>query len=173
MDDRVCSTNACRQLTRITNLISTFNHPQERIFFSPLSLNTFNMSFALRASRSILPRASAALQSQTRTFAVSASRRSDIVQDLYLRELKSYKPTPPKANDHEGQVRVWKAPATASTPDLGEASLTSDISAYQAQVVETESGVPDAAAEGAVPVKNADDWFDEEAAFAEEKPAHH
>ncbi|KAK6527066.1 hypothetical protein TWF281_010260 [Arthrobotrys megalospora] len=131
------------------------------------------MSFALRASRTILPRASAALQTQTRTFVVSASRRSDIVQDLYLRELKAYKPTPPKANDHEGQVRIWKAPAVASTPDLGEASLTSDISAYQAQIVETESGVPDATAEGAAPVKNADDWFDEEAAFAEEKPAHH
>ncbi|KAF3909755.1 hypothetical protein AA313_de0209952 [Arthrobotrys entomopaga] len=134
------------------------------------------MSFALRASRTILPRASAALRTQTRTFVVSAPRQSDIVQDLYLRELKSYKPAPAKPNDHEGQVRNWSTPAAAKVPDLGESSLSADISAYQAQIVETESGVPDASADAsasATPQKNPDEWFDEEAAFAEEKPAHH
>ncbi|KAK6538764.1 hypothetical protein TWF694_010334 [Orbilia ellipsospora] len=132
------------------------------------------MSFVLRASRTILPRASAALRTQTRTFVVSVLRQSDIVQDLYLRELKSYKPAPAKPNDHEGQVRNWATPATAKVPDLGDATLSADISAYQSQIVETESGVPDASTDAsAAPQKNPDDWFDEEAAFAEEKPAHH
>ncbi|EPS38749.1 hypothetical protein H072_7499 [Dactylellina haptotyla CBS 200.50] len=129
------------------------------------------MSFALRASRTLLPRATAALRTQTRTFVVSVPRQSDIVQDLYLRELKAYKPTPPKANDHEGQVRNWATPGTPAVPDLGEASLSADISTYQAQIVETESGAPEASPDAA-PVKSADDWFDEEAAFAEEKPHH-
>ncbi|KAF3918368.1 hypothetical protein ABW21_db0209072 [Orbilia brochopaga] len=131
------------------------------------------MSFALRASRTLLPRASAALRTQTRTFVVTAPRQSDIVQDLYLRELKSYKPAPPKANDHEGQVRNWSVPATPAVPDLGESSLSADISAYQSQLVETESGAPDASPDGAATAKNIDDWFDEEAAFAEDKPDHH
>ncbi|KAJ6256698.1 ATP synthase subunit [Drechslerella dactyloides] len=131
------------------------------------------MSFALRASRTLLPRASAALRTQTRTFVVTAPRQSDIVQDLYLRELKAYKPAPPKANDHEGQVRNWATPATPAVPDLGEASLSADISAYQSQIVETESGAPDASADEAASTKNVDDWFDEEAAFAEDKADHH
>ncbi|KAF3937981.1 hypothetical protein ABW19_dt0205342 [Dactylella cylindrospora] len=131
------------------------------------------MSFALRASRTILPRASAALRSQTRTFVVSAPRQADLVQDLYLRELKAYKPAPPKANDHEGQVRVWNTPSAPAVPDFGEATLTQDISSYQAQIVETESGAPDASETSAASAKPLDDWFDEEAAFAEEKEGHH
>ncbi|EWC43798.1 hypothetical protein DRE_07307 [Drechslerella stenobrocha 248] len=131
------------------------------------------MSFALRASRTLLPRASAVLKTQTRTFVVTAPRQSDLVQDLYLKELKAYKPAPPKANDHEGQVRNWTAPAAPAIPDLGEASLSADIAAYQAQVVETESGAPDASPDATATTKNVDDWFDEETAFADDKPDHH
>ncbi|KAF3917857.1 hypothetical protein ABW20_dc0106630 [Dactylellina cionopaga] len=99
---------------------------------------------------------------------------ADIVQDLYLNGIKAYKPAPLKANDHEGQVRNWATPSTPSVPDLGDASLTADITTYQSQVVETETGAPDASPDApAATTKATDDWFDEEAAFAEEKDAHH
>jgi F-type H+-transporting ATPase subunit h len=94
---------------------------------------------------------------------------ADMVQDLYLRELKAYKPTPAKANDHEGHVKSWSAPAAPKVPDLGDASAESDLSSYKSAVVETESSAPDASAVS----KPVEDWFDEKEAFAEDPEEHH
>ncbi|KAJ5795490.1 uncharacterized protein N7518_004030 [Penicillium psychrosexuale] len=106
------------------------------------------MSQSLRASRTLFSRASRAQVSVARrTFLTSAVRQADPVQDLYLRELKAYKPTPIKAGDADEH-----------------ANLASELSAYESQEVEVEG---QAAAGEAAPVEES--WFEEE----EEAPAAH
>ncbi|KAJ5255518.1 hypothetical protein N7505_010669 [Penicillium chrysogenum] len=104
------------------------------------------MSQSLRASRTLFSRASRAQVSVARrTFLTSAVRQADPVQDLYLRELKAYKPTPIKAGDAEEHVQKFTAPKPP--PE-----------------VEVEG---QAAAGEAAPVEQS--WFEEE----EEAPAAH
>lgn len=80
---------------------------------------------------------------------------ADLVQDLYLRELKNYKPAPVKATDAEGQVQKFTIPKTPASPE--EADLASQLKAYETQQVELEGQ----ATEGtAAPVE--EDWFEEE-----------
>ena len=88
---------------------------------------------------------------------------ADLVQDLYLRELKAYKVPAVKANDSEGHVHIFSVPKAPASPE--EADIASELSAYEAQVPEVEGQ----SAEGgeAAPVE---DWFDE-SVFEEE--AHH
>lgn len=87
---------------------------------------------------------------------------ADPVQDLYLRELKAYKPTPLKANDADEHVQKFSAPAAPKSPE--EANLASELSAYESQEVEVEG---QAAAGEAAPVEES--WFEED----EEAPAAH
>jgi F-type H+-transporting ATPase subunit h len=87
---------------------------------------------------------------------------ADPVQDLYLRELKAYKPIPLKANDADEHVHKFSAPQAPKSPE--EANLASELSAYEAQQVEVEG---QAAAGEAAPVEES--WFEEE----EEAPAAH
>ncbi|KAJ5174393.1 uncharacterized protein N7482_000270 [Penicillium canariense] len=115
------------------------------------------MSQSLRASRSILTRASRQQVpvAARRTFLTSAVRRADQVQDLYLRELKAYKPTPVKPSDAEGNVHKFALPQAPASPE--EANLASELSAYEAQQVEVEG---QAAAGEAAPVEES--WFEED-----------
>ncbi|KAJ5514189.1 hypothetical protein N7463_003741 [Penicillium fimorum] len=110
------------------------------------------MSQSLRASVSVA----------RRTFLTSAVRQADPVQDLYLRELKAYKPTPIKAGDAEEHVQKFTAPKAPKSPE--ETNLASELSAYESQEVEVEG---QAAAGEAAPVEES--WFEEE----EEAPAAH
>lgn len=87
---------------------------------------------------------------------------ADLVQELYLKELKGYKAPPLKANDSEGHVQKWSAPATPKSPE--EADIANELKAYEASTVEVEGQ-----AEGGA-VEKADDWFEEE---PEEEEAHH
>ncbi|KAF7526904.1 hypothetical protein PCG10_003458 [Penicillium crustosum] len=139
------------------------------------------MSQSLRASRTLFSRASRAQVSVARrTFLTSAVRQEDSatsinriianpqlaaadpVQDLYLRELKAYKPTPIKAGDADEHVQKFTAPKPPKSPE--EANLASELSAYESQEVEVEG---QAAAGEAAPVEES--WFEEE----EEAPAAH
>ncbi|CAG8888128.1 unnamed protein product [Penicillium egyptiacum] len=121
------------------------------------------MSQSLRASRTLFSRASRAQVSVARrTFLTSAVRQADPVQDLYLRELKAYKPTPLKAGDADEHVQKFTAPKPPQSPE--EANLASELSAYESQEVEVEG---QAAAGEAAPVEES--WFEEE----EEAPAAH
>lgn len=87
---------------------------------------------------------------------------ADPVQDLYLRELKAYKPTPIKAGDADAHVLKFAPPKAPASPE--EANLASELSAYESQEVEVEG---QAAAGEAAPVEQS--WFEEE----EETPAAH
>jgi len=87
---------------------------------------------------------------------------ADLVQELYLKELKGYKAPPLKANDSEGHVQKWSAPATPKSPE--EADIANELKSYEASTAEVEGQ-----AEGGA-VEKVDDWFEEE---PEEEEAHH
>ena len=87
---------------------------------------------------------------------------ADLVQDLYLRELKNYKTPQVKASDSEGHVLKFALPAAPKSPE--ESDIQNELKAYEDQQVEIE-GQADTSS-GAAPAEQ--DWFEEE----EEEEAH-
>ncbi|TEB18253.1 hypothetical protein FA13DRAFT_658063 [Coprinellus micaceus] len=73
----------------------------------------------------------AARQVSRRGFATSAVARKDLVQDLYLRELKAYKPAPAAKDAHVGAVKQFSLPPSPKAPSL-PADLAAELSAYDA-----------------------------------------
>ncbi|KAH6678031.1 putative ATP synthase subunit H, mitochondrial [Halenospora varia] len=121
----------------------------------------------LRASRSSIARVVRQQATGTiakRTFITpTAVRRADLVQDLYLRELKAYKAPAVKATDSEGQVQTFSAPGLPKSPE--EADIAKELQAYEASAVEIEGQ-----AEGGAADNQEFEWFEEE---PEEEEAHH
>jgi F-type H+-transporting ATPase subunit h len=78
-----------------------------------------------------------------------------LVQELYIKELKSYKPTPVKASDAEGHVQKWSAPAPPKSPEEG--NLADGLKIYEEQQVEVEGQT----SPGETLAKE-EDWFEEE-----------
>ncbi|KAL7628364.1 ATP synthase F0 subcomplex subunit H atp14 [Parahypoxylon ruwenzoriense] len=68
--------------------------------------------------------------------APTVSRRADFVQELYLKELKSYKPAQIKESDSAGQVQVFSAPKAPKSPE--EADLANSLKEYENMVVDVE-----------------------------------
>ncbi|RPA72454.1 hypothetical protein BJ508DRAFT_419455 [Ascobolus immersus RN42] len=104
----------------------------------------------------------------TRTFTTTISRRADLIQDLYVRELKAFKPAPVSASDAEGVVKSWVAPKPAAVPDV--ASFTNELAAYETSEVEVEGQAEGVEGQSAVVEE---DWFEEEEAFGKEEEAKH
>ncbi|KAL7269606.1 ATP synthase F0 subcomplex subunit H atp14 [Rhizina undulata] len=122
---------------------------------------------SLRVSRTTLLRSVA--RQQARTFIVpTAVRQVDIVTEIYLRELKNYKPAPTKLSDAEGQVKTFSPPAPPRVPKFGESILAEELKAYESQEVEIEGQV----AEGEAVEAKEEDWFEEDATFTEEGKHH-
>ncbi|MCJ1350549.1 MAG: hypothetical protein MMC33_000530 [Icmadophila ericetorum] len=111
---------------------------------------------SLRIPRSAIGRASRQHGAfQQRTFIKPTTVRSvDLIQDIYIKELKAYKLPPVKASDSEGHVQKFSVPTTPASPE--ESNLTKDLQAYEKQEVEVEG---QAAGGAAVPEE---DWFEEE-----------
>ncbi|KIR57376.1 F-type H+-transporting ATPase subunit H [Cryptococcus gattii Ru294] len=65
-----------------------------------------------------------------RSFSVSAVKM-DLVQDLYINQLKSYKPAAKAADAHVGSVRSFAAPKAPSAPSL-PTDLASELSKFDA-----------------------------------------
>lgn len=95
-------------------------------------------------------------------YKLTSSLPADLVQDLYLRELKAYKVPAVKANDAEGIVQKFNAPAAPKSPE--EADIANELKAYEASTVDIEGQ-----AEGGAAVHEVD-WFEEE---PEEDEKHH
>ncbi|KAK6903958.1 F-type H+-transporting ATPase subunit H [Kwoniella mangroviensis CBS 10435] len=72
-----------------------------------------------------------AAPSFTRSFTVSAVKM-DLVQDLYVNQLKSYKPAAKSADAHVGSVRTYSAPKAPSAPTL-PSDLASELSKFDAE----------------------------------------
>ncbi|KAH7039710.1 ATP synthase complex subunit H-domain-containing protein [Microdochium trichocladiopsis] len=97
--------------------------------------------------------------------APTVSRRADFVQELYLKELKAYKPAPIKDTDSVGQVQTFTAPKAPKSPE--EADLANSLKDYESMAVEVEGneGVT-----GTAPAA-VEDWLVEE--DEGEEAAHH
>ncbi|TVY14330.1 ATP synthase subunit H [Lachnellula arida] len=120
---------------------------------------------SLRASRSTIARV--ARQQATgmvakRTFITPTAARRDLIQDLYVRELKAYKVPAVKATDSEGSVQKFAAPAAPKSPE--EADIANELKSYTESAVDIEGQ-----AEGGAPASQEFDWFEEEP----EEEAHH
>ncbi|KAH8676177.1 ATP synthase complex subunit H-domain-containing protein [Xylariales sp. PMI_506] len=90
---------------------------------------------------------------------------ADFVQELYLKELKAYKPTPVKESDSVGHVQTFSAPKAPKSPE--EADLANSLKEYESMAVEVEG--QEAVAPGSAPAA-VEDWLVEE---EEEEVAHH
>ncbi|KAF2843178.1 ATP synthase H chain, partial [Patellaria atrata CBS 101060] len=91
-----------------------------------------------------------------RTFiTATAVRQADIVQDLYLRELKAYKLPQVKPSDAEGSVQKFSSPKPPKSPE--ETDLANDLKAYETQQVEVEGQSSDGEA-----TATSDDWFEDD-----------
>ncbi|KAG1749096.1 ATP synthase complex subunit H-domain-containing protein [Suillus paluster] len=66
-----------------------------------------------------------------RTFSTTSVARKDLVQDLYVQELKAYKPPAPVKDAHVGAVKVFSLPAVPKPPTL-PADLAAELTAYDA-----------------------------------------
>ncbi|KAH9976825.1 ATP synthase complex subunit H-domain-containing protein [Lactifluus volemus] len=81
------------------------------------------------------------LRSRGQAYATSSVVHKDLVQDLYLKELKLYKAPPAAKDAHVGAVRDFKAPALPSAPTLPD--LAVELAAYDA-TEPTRAAVADA-----------------------------
>ena len=81
---------------------------------------------------------------------------ADLVQDLYLRELKNYKVPPVKATDSEGHVQTFAVPKAPASPE--ETDIANELKAYETQSVDVEGAV---SGEGGAALPE-EDWFEEE-----------
>ena len=62
--------------------------------------------------------------------------KADLVQDLYLKELKGYKPPPVKLSDSDGHVQKFTPPKAPQSPE--ESDIANELKAYEDQQVEVE-----------------------------------
>ncbi|KAG0706352.1 ATP synthase complex subunit H-domain-containing protein [Suillus ampliporus] len=66
-----------------------------------------------------------------RTFSTTSVARKDLVQDLYVKELKAYKAPSPAKDAHVGSVKVFSLPAVPKPPTL-PIDLAAELTAYDA-----------------------------------------
>jgi F-type H+-transporting ATPase subunit h len=99
-----------------------------------------------------------------RQFSTSA-RRANLISDLYVKELKAFKPTPLTTADAESATKAWKLPTAAKVPAL-EAEGADALASYDSAAVEVATSADGAVAQEYKP----DDWF----VFpVDEEPGHH
>lgn len=65
--------------------------------------------------------------------------RANLVADLYVKELRAFKPTPISAADVEGAVKPWNTPAAPKAPSVEGAA---DVAEYAAAEVEVSHPAP-------------------------------
>ena len=87
---------------------------------------------------------------------------ADLVQDLYLKELKSYKPAPVKSSDADAHVRKFAIPNAPPPPE--ESDIAKDLKAYEETPVEVEGAL----GPGEAPVDRFQQFLDDELKFYEQ-----
>ena len=98
-------------------------------------------------------------------FGLTVSCEADLVQDLYLKELKGYKPPPVKPSDSEGHVQKFSPPKPPQSPE--ESDIANDLKAYEDQQVEVEGqAAGDEASAAEV------NWFEDDEEEEEAQAAH-
>ncbi|KAG0368544.1 ATP synthase complex subunit H-domain-containing protein [Gamsiella multidivaricata] len=77
--------------------------------------------------------------------APSAPLMQDLLKDLYIKELKAYKPAPDaKGADASSQVKDFKAPVAPATPSIDAAA---DLAAWETANTEIAEAVSEEAVE--------------------------
>ncbi|KAK6454540.1 F1F0-ATPase complex, subunit H [Scheffersomyces xylosifermentans] len=99
--------------------------------------------------------------SSKRLFSITP-RRSNLVSELYIQQIKAFKPTALSAKEIDSAVKAFQLPAKPSIPATEIAAEA--LAEYEASEVETAS-TPSSS--GAAPVE--EDWF----VFEEEAEEHH
>ncbi|TFK97872.1 ATP synthase complex subunit H-domain-containing protein [Pterulicium gracile] len=66
-----------------------------------------------------------------RAFATSSVARKDLVQDLYIKELRAFKVKPQAKDAHVGVVKAYSTPSAPKAPTL-PTDLSAELSAYDA-----------------------------------------
>ncbi|KAK5467099.1 ATP synthase F0 subcomplex subunit H atp14 [Exophiala xenobiotica] len=128
------------------------------------------MAQSLRASGRLLARMSSRTTTRVprRSFAIaSVARMPDLIQDMYLRELKAYKPPPLKGSDAEGHVQKFTPPSAPKSPE--ETNLASEMQDYENQTVEIEGQ----AAAGEGEEGGEEDFFEDIEKMDEDEGVHH
>lgn len=99
--------------------------------------------------------------SARRLFSISP-QRSNLVSDLYIQQIKAFKPTPLSNKDAESSIKSFQLPNKPSVP---ESEISADaLSQYESSDVETAAAEPSSAVEPAAE----EDWF-----VFEEEEVHH
>lgn len=70
-----------------------------------------------------------------RSIATTPITRQDPIQELYLRELRAYKPPPVSEEEAEAQTKSWRTPRQPKVPDTSS-STPDEVSSYAAETVE-------------------------------------
>lgn len=107
-----------------------------------------------------------------RTITTTPIHHQDPIQDLYLREIRAYKPTPPSPSEAESQTKSWTPPRTPKVPDTSSAA-SDEISAYASEQVSVTPRAGDEKYEHDFE-EIFESWFDEpesEARQRDENPA--
>lgn len=93
-----------------------------------------------------------------------------MVQDLYLKEVKNFKPTPKTAADAQANTKAWNPPKAPAPPTV-EGAEADSLAQYEKQEVEVEA---EAQKEGEeAPTSSMEEWFVVEDTFAEDQNSHH
>lgn len=93
-------------------------------------------------------------QSSTNTLA-NIILAADFVQDLYVKELRAFKPTPLKPTDSDGHVQQFSLPKAGASPE--ESDIAKDLKSYDSQVVEVEGQEV-----GGGAISTEEDWFEDD-----------
>ncbi|MCJ1266730.1 hypothetical protein MMC22_006615 [Lobaria immixta] len=108
------------------------------------------------ANLALLRPAQAKVLVSTRAFtAPTTVLRADIIQDLYLKEIRGYKPATLKPSDSDGHVQKFSAPKPPRSPE--ESDIANGLKGYEAEQVEVEGQVAIGEAN-----QVEEDWFDED-----------
>ncbi|KAI9260796.1 ATP synthase complex subunit H-domain-containing protein [Sporodiniella umbellata] len=82
-------------------------------------------SIAVKSARVSIPSMAA------RSFSVATVMQKDVLQDLFLKELKAYKPQPIAASE-ESAAKEFKLPAAPVVPEI-ESDISQQLASYDAE----------------------------------------
>ncbi|KAI0277830.1 ATP synthase complex subunit H-domain-containing protein [Russula aff. rugulosa BPL654] len=107
---------------------------------------------------------------RSRAYATTSNVRKDLVQDFYLKELRTYKAPPVAKDAHVGVVKAFSSPALPSAPALPD--LASELAAYDA-TEPTRGTVADVATGHGEPAAGAEAYLEFLEADEVQEEAHH
>ncbi|KAG6907758.1 hypothetical protein DXG01_007512 [Tephrocybe rancida] len=109
--------------------------------------------------------------SRVRSFSSTTVARKDLVQDIYLREIKAYKPATIAKDAHVGVVKAYTLPPTPKTPTL-PSDLAGELSAYDA-AEPTKAAIAEVASDSDNGASGADAYLTFLEADLPKEEAHH